>query len=115
MREKPRDKERLNHIVEAIDNIVEFTDGLDFESFSENRILQFAVIKNLEIIGEAANFLTIEFKKKAVEINWRDIIGFRHILVHGYYQINNEIVWRTIKNDLYPLKNSILAFLKEFE
>ena len=115
MREKLRDKERLNHILEAIENIFEFTKEVNFNSFSKNRILQFAVIKNLEIIGEAANFLTNEFKEKTDEVNWRDIIGFRHVLVHGYYQINNEIVWKTIENDLLPLKNKINTMLSEFE
>ncbi|MCD4721760.1 MAG: DUF86 domain-containing protein [Desulfobacula sp.] len=115
MREKLKDKERLNHILEAIENILEFTLEVDFNSFSKNRILQFAIIKNLEIIGEAANFLTIELKDQAVDIKWRDIIGLRHVLVHGYYQISNEIIWKTIENDLLPLKNKVLAILDEFE
>ena len=96
-------------------NIFEFTNEVNFNSFSKNRILQFVVIKNLEIIGEAVNFLTNEFKEKYDEVNWRDIIGFRHVLVHGYYQINNEIVWKTIESDLLPLKNKVLALISDFE
>lgn len=54
MREKPKDKGRLLHILEAIDNLFEFTDGLSFEEYKSDKILRFAVIKNLEIVGEAA-------------------------------------------------------------
>ena len=64
MREKPRDKERLNHMIEAIDNIFEFIDGKSFEVYKNDKILRFAVIKNLEIIGEAAFLLTKDFKEK---------------------------------------------------
>jgi uncharacterized protein with HEPN domain len=115
MREKPRDKQRLQHILEAIDNILEFTKKEDFDSFSKTKVLQFAIIKNLEIIGEAANFLTTGLRKRNDEVEWRDIIGFRHVLVHGYYQISNEIVWKTIENDLLPLKRKVLSILNEFE
>ncbi len=115
MREKLRDKERLNHILEAIENILEFTLEEDYNSFTKKKILQFAIIKNLEIIGEAANFLTSDFREKNNDIDWRDIIGFRHVLVHGYYQINNEIVWKTIENDLLPLKSNILSLVGDFE
>ena len=85
MREKIRDKERLNHIIESINNIFEFTNNLSFSDFENNKMLKFAVIKNLEIIGEAANLLTKELKEKHPEIEWHAIIGLRHALVHAYY------------------------------
>ena len=111
MREKPRDKERLNHIIEAIDNIFEFVEGKQFEVYKQDKILRFAIIKNIEIIGEAAHLLTKEFKEKHKEIQWNDIIGMRHILVHGYYQIKDEIIWATIETELDPLKKSILKLI----
>jgi uncharacterized protein with HEPN domain len=77
MREELRDKERLYHILEAIDNIYEFTKDISFEAFSENKMLRFAVIKNLEIVGEAANLFTKELKKQYSEIIWGDITGLR--------------------------------------
>ncbi len=115
MREKLKDRERLNHIAEAIDNIFEFTKGVDFSDFQKNRVLQFAIIKNLEIIGEAANSLTHELKERDDEILWREIIGLRHVLVHGYYQISYEIIWKTIENDLSPLKSKILFLINEIK
>lgn len=68
MREKPKDKGRLLHILEAIDNLFEFTDGLSFEGYKSDKILRFAVIKNLEIVGEAAYLLSKEFKAEHAEV-----------------------------------------------
>ena len=113
MREKPKDKTRLAHILEAIDNLHEFTQGVTFEQFCENKILKFAVIKNLEIIGESAYMLTKEFIVAHNDINWSAIISMRHVLVHGYYNISERIVWSTIENDLQPLKNRIEQIYNE--
>jgi len=104
MREKPKDNERLLHMLEAVDNILEFVAGKTFDSYKKDKILRFAIIKNLEIIGEAAYLLSKDFKNKNDSIEWNDIIGMRHILVHGYYQIKDEIIWATIETDLIPLK-----------
>jgi uncharacterized protein with HEPN domain len=112
MREKPKDRERLLHIIEAIDNIIEFVDGKSFENYKNEKILRFAVIKNLEIIGEATYLLTKDFKNKHNSVEWNDIIGMRHILVHGYYQIKDEIVWATIDMELVTLKTEITKFLQ---
>jgi uncharacterized protein with HEPN domain len=112
MREKPRDKERLEHIIEAIDNIVEFVENKSFEVYKNDKILRFAVVKNLEIVGEAAYLLTKDFKLNNTEVEWNEMIGMRHILVHGYYQIKDEIIWATIETELLPLKEKISALLR---
>jgi uncharacterized protein with HEPN domain len=112
MREKPKDRERLLHIIEAIDNIAEFVEGKSFDEYRKDKMLRFAVIKNLEIIGEATYLLTKDFKNKHNSVEWNDIIGMRHILVHGYYQIKDEIVWATIETELMPLKTEITNFLQ---
>ena len=114
MREKPRDKERLNHMIEAIDNISEFTNGKSFDVYRNDKMLRFAVIKNIEIVGEAAYLLTKEFKINHPSIEWEDMIGMRHILVHGYYQIKDEIIWATIETELQPLKEKILILLQGY-
>ena len=115
MRERPKDKHRLLHILEAIDNIFEFTRGINFEVYKNNKVLRFAVIKNLEIIGEAAYLLTTDFKEGHLETDWDTIVYMRHILVHGYYQINDEIIWATIQSDLQPLKLNIESYIRELE
>lgn len=113
MREKPKDNTRLQHMLEAIDNIFEFTKGVSFEDYKENKMLRFAVIKNLEIIGEAAYLLTIPFKNDNPQVNWEPIICMRHVLVHGYYQIRDEIVWKTIETELHPLKEQLEMMLQK--
>ena len=104
MREKPKDNTRLRHMLEAINNIIEFTTDVTFEEYSRNKILRFAVIKNLEMI-------TKECREEHQEIAWNEVIGMRHVLVHGYYQIRDEIVWGTIQTDLFPLKDKIERLL----
>ena len=113
MREKLKDNARINHIIEAIDNIFEFVENKSFENYKNDKLLRFAIIKNLEIIGEAANLLTKEFKAQHDFIEWVDIIGMRHILVHGYYQISDEIIWATIETELQPLKEKISRLLSD--
>ena len=112
MREKPKDNERLLHMHEAIDNIFEFVADKTFESYKKDKILRFAIIKNLEIIGEAAYLLTKDFKSSNDSIQWNDLIGMRHILVHGYYEIKDEIIWATIETDLTPLKTKLQRLIK---
>jgi len=113
MREKPKDNERLLHMLEAIDNIFEFVAGKTFDSYKKDKILRFAIIKNLEIIGEAAYLLSKDFKSKNDAVEWNDIIGMRHILVHGYYQINDEIIWATIETELTPLKSKLQKLIEQ--
>ncbi len=113
MREKPKDKERLLHMLEAIDNIFEFVAGKTFDSYRKDKILRFAIIKNLEIIGEAAYLLSKDFKTRNDSIEWNDIIGMRHILVHGYYLIKDEIIWATIETELTLLKSTLQRLIEQ--
>ena len=107
MSAKPVNKERLEHIIEAIDRIFRFTEKMTFEAFMENEMAQFAIIKNFEIIGEAAYQIGNELKTSNPEIEWRKITAFRHLLVHDYYKINMEIVWNAKQNKLENLKMQI--------
>jgi uncharacterized protein with HEPN domain len=113
MREGLKDRGRLLHIIEAIDNITEFTAGKTFEVYQQDKMLQFAVIKNLEIIGEAAYMVTDDFKSDHDSVDWAGIVGMRHMLVHGYYQIRDEIIWETIETDILPLKEQIKDWISE--
>lgn len=114
MREKPRDEGRLRHILHAIDNINRFMSQNSVDDLVEESPLYFAVIKNLEIIGEAAYMLTKEFRSSHSSTPWKQIIGMRHCLVHGYYQISIKETLDTIKDDLPILKIQIEEYLKEF-
>ena len=105
MREKPKDINRLSHIIEAIDNLFEVTKGISFDGYKGN----------LQIIGEAAYLLTNEFKEKHPEVEWKVIIGMRHVLVHDYYQISDEMVWATIQTELLPLKEKVELYKRKLE
>jgi len=107
MREKIRDKGRLKHILEAIEKAFEFTENVSFEEYKSNALLRFAVVKSVEIVGEASYNLTKEFREQHSEIEWNKIIAMRHILVHGYYQIEDIFVWDTVKNYFPPLKEKV--------
>lgn len=115
MRDKIKDRGRLLHMMEAILNLEEFTVGVSLDDYCKNKILKFAVIKNLEIVGEAAYMVSPEFKELHPEIEWAVVVKMRHVLVHGYYQIKNEIVWSVIEDDLPALKRQIEGILKEIE
>ena len=73
------------------------------------------MVKNVEIIGEAAYMLSQEFKDSHPQTPWKIIIGMRHILVHGYFEVEPDEIWNVIDKDLKPLQAQLESFLKEFE
>ena len=100
MREASRDRERLNHILEAINNIEQYSSGKTFDDVAGDKLLRHALTWNIQVIGEAANNLTKEFRTNHTDTNWRGITGMRHVLVYDYYQIDEEELWNVIENDL---------------
>lgn len=115
MREKPRDSGRLRHMLHAMENINRFVADKTLDDFAVDSLLYYAVIKNLEIIGEAAYMLTAEFKETHQLTPWNQIVGMRHFLVHGYYQIDSHEVWNTIQQDLQPLRIQLSQYLEELD
>jgi len=115
MSEHPNYKERIDHMVKAIDRIFSFTEDMSLEDFYKNEMAQYAIIKNFEIIGEAANKIPNEIRALNDKIEWRKIIAFRHILVHDYYTINLEIVWNAIENKLFDLKVELESLNEHLE
>ncbi len=113
MREPIKDQGRLEHIMQSIANLQNFSKGKTLEDLENDHILYFALVKNIEIIGEAAYMLSEEFKSTHTDTNWRDIISMRHVLVHGYYAISPGHVWSVIERDIEPLKQQISQYLSE--
>ena len=113
MREPIRDKGRLEHILEAISKAQEYTEGISKEQLLADSLRTHATIYNIQVIGEAVYKLSTEFKEKHTETNWRQIEKMRHILVHDYYQINLDILWTIITDDLQPLKEQVLSCISE--
>ncbi len=112
MREQVRDDGRLLHIQDAIAKALSFTEHVSLEEYKANTMLKYAVIKCIEIIGEASYKLTHEFRKKHSNIAWDEIIAMRHILVHGYYQTEDSIVWGTVKITCHSYKSRLKQYTK---
>ena len=109
MREPERDNGRIQDMLEHAQNIMDFVDGVAYEDFQKNKVLYYALVKNLEIIGEAAYMLTPAFKRAHPEIAWEPCIKMRHILVHGYASVEPELVWDTAVNDIPRLREQLQA------
>ena len=100
---KPTDLERVEHMIECINKIFNYTKDIDYDEFYSSELIQDAVIKNFEVIGEAAYHITSELKENYNNIEWKKIQGLRHVLVHDYYKVNPEILWNTKNEHLHEL------------
>lgn len=114
MRDPGKDKIRLEHIVQSIERIKRYTSEKGFDDFVADDMMYYAVVKNLEIIGEEANLLTNDFKNEHLNTPWKLVIGMRNYIVHEYFQVDNTVIWEVIQNDLPILASQIKDYLKEF-
>jgi uncharacterized protein with HEPN domain len=104
----PRDwRFRLEDISEALDLIEEYVKGLDYSSWAEDRKTIDAVIRNLQIIGEAANHIPDSIQEKYKDIPWFQMKGMRNVLIHEYFGVDIDVLWRTVNEDLPRLKVQI--------
>ena len=115
MREQRNDPKRLKDILQAIDTIFSYMDGLSMSEFLSDKKSYHAVIYNLMIIGEAANMLTFEFREAHSELQWRQITNMRNFLIHGYHNVEADLVWEAISVDLYPIREKIAKYIDELE
>ena len=99
--------------MESINRIGSYLEGVKYEDFEIDSMRYFAVVKNLEIVGEASYMLSLPFKESHPDTPWDNIIKMRHILVHGYYQIDADEVWHAAKDDIPPLRMQIERYLQE--
>ena len=113
MRERIRDKSRLEHILQAIERIRRYTKGKTFDDFIADDMMYYAVVKNIEIIGEASNMLTEEFRNAHPDTPWKLVNGMRNYIVHEYFQVDNNVVWDVITGDLPLLEKQIIAYIME--
>ncbi|MBI2499416.1 DUF86 domain-containing protein [Candidatus Woesearchaeota archaeon] len=97
----------IEDILESIKNIEEFTNGLNKEKLSKDKLRQSAVIRQLEIIGEAVKNIPPSFRNKYPNIPWRKIAGFRDVLSHVYFGVSMDRVWNIVEKDLPTLKKEI--------
>jgi uncharacterized protein with HEPN domain len=113
MREPVRDKGRLEHMLTAIDRVLDFMKDKSFDNLPKDKIEYYGIVKNIEIVGEAAYKLTAQFKDSHDLTPWRVIEKMRHVLVHDYYQINETEIKYVIEDDLVPLREQIEKYLTE--
>ena len=107
-----RDTVYLSHILDAINQIETYTADLSYHQFSENRLIQDGVIRQLEIIGEASRSLSDGFRAQHPDLPWKQIIGLRNRLIHAYFDISLGIVWDILQTDIPSLKSKIGSLLE---
>jgi len=110
----PRDfRVYLEDILSAIQKIKSYTSGLSLQDFLQDDKTFDAVVRNLEVIGEAAKHLPEEARKRTPDIDWKKIAGLRDILIHEYFGIDGEIVWDVVRHKLPPLETAVNHMLSE--
>ena len=102
----------LSDIAESINKIETYTRGIDYDSFCCNDMMFDAVVRNLEVIGEASKNVPDEIKSKYPEIPWKQMIGLRNILIHEYFGVDESIIWEIITKDIKETKPSILKVIQ---
>jgi uncharacterized protein with HEPN domain len=104
-----RERSLLQDIIESCDEIAEFIKGLSEAQFADNRLVRSAVLQKLTVIGEATARLSAEFRERHPEIEWRDIVGIRNILVHAYFRVDWPIVWIAVTEETPRLRQQVAA------
>ena len=107
----------LLHMLDYSREALQFTEGVSKDELVDNRLLSLAVVRLLEIIGEAANRIDSGYREKHSEISWSRIIGMRNRLIHGYDIVDFDVVWQSVTEDLPPLIEAleIIIHAEEFQ
>lgn len=107
------DRTYLRHILEALTDVSAFLDGMMFAEFKEDQKTINAVIRSLEIVGEATTHLSDRFRNEYPDFPYREIVSMRNKLIHEYFGVKKDVVWKTCQEDIPPLKAIIEKILEE--
>ncbi len=103
----------LADIEESCEKVLRFTKGMTYKEFVQDDLHFDAVLRNLEIIGEAVKNISEETRQKYPQIKWRKIAGFRNIVAHEYFGVNEETVWDIVENEIPPLLEAIKTIAQD--
>jgi len=103
---------RIRHMLDAAREAIGFASSRTSEDLTHDRMLLLSLVKCVEILGEAASKVTDATRESLPEIPWRDIISMRNRLIHGYFDINTTIVWKTVALELPPLEHALEKVLR---
>ena len=106
---RPEDRNRILHMIEAAEAVLEFTAGHAAADLSSDRMIMFALLRDIEILGEAATKITPETRAMGDAVPWRQIIATRNRLIHGYFDIDHNVVWRTATEEIPALLTQLRA------
>lgn len=106
-------RDALQDILEAAEQAQQFVSGMDFAAFLSDTRTQFAVIRALEIIGEAARHIPLAIQRSYPQVPWLDMQGMRNVLIHEYFGVDRQILWRTVQEDIPPLGVEVRKILDE--
>ena len=105
----------IEHILDSINAIEEFSKDMNKEKLMSNRLKQSAIVREIEIIGEAVKNISESLKDKHPEIEWREIVGTRDKMIHHYFGVDLNIIWNIVKINLPDLKDKTLKIKKELK
>jgi uncharacterized protein with HEPN domain len=111
MSARPRDNLYLGDILEAIQRVLEYTKGLSYEEFLKHPMVQDAVLRNIQVIGEATKKLSEELQDSQPAVPWREMAGMRDKIVHDYFGVNFRVVWDVVQKDLPAVLSLIRPIL----
>jgi len=113
---KSRDyRDYLQDILDAVNDIESFVDGMTYEEFIKDRKTLNAVVRSIEIIGEASKNIPETLKANCKELPWKQMAGMRDKLIHAYFGVDVETLWKAVKENIPPLKKAIQKMLKDQE
>jgi uncharacterized protein with HEPN domain len=115
MKSKHEYTDYLEDILDAVAKAKQFVKDVDFEAFRANEEKVFAVIRALEIIGEAAKNIPKSIRGRYTEIPWEDIVGMRNKVIHDYFGVDIEVIWKTLHEDLPPLQATVTKILEDLK
>lgn len=105
----------LRDILDHVQMAEQFTTGIDYDAFCANAEKTLAVIRALEVIGEAAKHLPAPVQQDYPEVPWRNIVGMRDVLIHHYFGVDLEMVWKTVQQDLPRLRAAVTRMLADLQ